>query len=111
MTAGVLTLNERLSREMRRMQQAVAEIDAALIAYARQHGGRFIRYGSSAKGRMMLHSDIDIVADFDGGAAGPAASYAEDVCSERGMVADVRAVHHTSAALFGRALAEGIVLS
>jgi len=111
MAGGVMTLKERLSRERERMQQAVIEIDALLIGYARQHGGRFIRYGSTAKGRMMLHSDVDIVADFDGEAAGPAASYAEGVCRRRGMAADVRAVHHTSAALLGRALAEGIILS
>ena len=43
MANGILTLKERHEIRMERMAQAIVAIDAALTAYARQHGGRFIR--------------------------------------------------------------------
>ena len=75
-----------------------------LSAYARRPGGRFIRYGSTATGRMRRHSDVDIIADFGDELAGPAASYAEDVCFEKEMLPDVRAVTYASPQLVARAL-------
>jgi predicted nucleotidyltransferase len=63
MTGGIVTLKERHRREMERMARAIVDIDAALAAYARQHGGSFIRFGSTAEGRMRRHSDVDIIAD------------------------------------------------
>lgn len=111
MTDTVLTLKQRHARKMDRMHQALVEIDASLLAYARRHGGRFIRYGSTATGRMRRHSDVDIIADFDDERAGPAASYAEDLCFEREMLPDVRAVTYASPELLARALAEGTILS
>ena len=111
MTDSVITLKERFAREMERRAQAIVDIDALLADYARQHGGRFIRYGSTAKGRMMLHSDVDIIADFTEEAAGPAASYAEHVCSSHDMIPDVRPVYFASGKLTERALREGVILS
>lgn len=74
-------------------------------------GGRFIRYGSTATGRMRQHSDVDIIADFHDGLAGPAASYAEDLCFAQQMLPDVRAVRYASPKVLARALDEGTVLS
>ena len=111
MTDTVITLKERHARKMARMKQALVEIDASLLAYARQHGGRFIRYGSSATGRIRQHSDVDIIADFPDEVAGLAASYAEDICFERQMRPDVRAVRYATPPLLERALEEGIVIS
>ena len=111
MTDAVVTLKQRQARKLARMTQALVEIDAALLAYARRHGGRFIRYGSTAKGRMRQHSDVDIIADFSDGLGGEAASYAEDVCFERQMVPDVRAVTFASPQLLAQALEEGTILS
>ncbi len=85
MTDVVITLKERQARKMARMTRALVEIDASLLAYARQHGGRFIRYGSTATGRMRQHSDVDIIADFAGELAGSAGSYAEEICAERSL--------------------------
>ena len=111
MTEAVITLKQRHARKMARMDQALVEIDALLQAYARQHGGRFIRYGSTATGRMRQHSDVDIIADFDDARAGSAASYAEEVCFLKQMLPDVRAVTYASPELLARALEEGTVLS
>ena len=111
MTDAVIFLKERQARKMARMAEALVEIDAAFLAYARRHGGRFIGYGSTATGRMRLHSDVDIIADFAGDLAGDAASYAEDLCFEKRMLPDVRAVVYASPRLLERALSEGVVLS
>ena len=111
MTDTVITLKERHARKMARMDQALVEIDALLQAYARQHGGRFIRYGSTATGRMRQHSDVDIIADFDDERVESAASYAEDICFDRQMLPDVRAVTYASPQLLARAVEEGTVLS
>ena len=43
MTDTVVTLKPRHARRMARMDQALVEIDAMLLAYARQHGGGFMR--------------------------------------------------------------------
>ena len=111
MTDTVITLKERHARKMDRMNQALVEIDALLVNYARRHAGRFIRYGSTATGRMRRHSDVDIIADFVEELAGPAASYAEDICFEKEMLPDVRAITYASPQLLARALEEGTVLS
>ena len=60
---------------------------------------------------MRAHSDVDIIADFEDEKAGPASTYAEEICARHDMPADVRAVYYTSPGLLDRALAEGIVLS
>ena len=107
----VVTLAERHRRTMERMGRAVEAIDAELAAYARRHGGRFIRYGSTATGRMRRHSDVDIIADFEGEAGCEAASFAEDICFAHSMKPDVRPSIYVSKPFMARALAEGVVLS
>ena len=111
MADGIVTLKERHRRKMERMEAAMVAIDAALLAYARERGGRFIRYGSTAKGRTRAHSDVDIIADFAFEEAGCATTFAEEACSARGMPADARSIAYASPTLLHRALAEGVVLS
>ena len=111
MADGIVTLKERHRRRMERMAAAIVAIDAALTAYAREHGGRFIRYGSTAKGQMHAQSDVDILADFVPEGAGCATTFAEEICSAHGMPADARSILYASPRLLERALAEGIVLS
>ena len=111
MADGILTLKERHALNMERMGRAILAIDAALTAYAREHGGRFIRYGSTANGRMARHSDVDIIADFlphDG--AVDAASFAETLCHEHGMIPDVRPATYVSDAFKAAAERDGVVL-
>ena len=107
--SGVVTLAERHRRKMDQMERAVVEIDARLTAYAREHGGRFIRYGSTAQGRMRQHSDVDIIADFgDPDATQDAANYAETICAELQMKPDVR--YYVSPAFLKTVIEHGIVL-
>ena len=111
MTGGVVTLKERHRRRMEGMARAIAEIDAALTAYAREHDGRFIRFGSTAEGRMQPHSDVDIIADFAGEASLAAADFAEAACLARGMTPDAHAGAYLSAAFKAEAERRGRVLA
>ena len=109
---GVVTLAERYRLKLEAMRSALPRLDAALAAYARQHGGRFIRYGSSATGRWRLGSDIDLIADFSEHAAGiVACRVADDVCFGLGLEPDSRPADWVSNKLLSRALAEGVVLA
>ena len=108
----VVTLAERHRRKMACMEAAIVEIDRLLSDYARRHGGRFIRYGSTAKGRMRVHSDVDIIADFDDADASQAACrYAEELCFAERMIPDVRPSVWISGRFIDAVLAEGVILS
>lgn len=46
------------------MQTAVSSLAAELKAYGTRNGGRFILFGSAARGDMRDDSDVDILVDF-----------------------------------------------
>lgn len=112
MGPGVITLAERQRRRLADAVTALAALDAALAAYARREGGRFIRFGSSATGRMRVGSDIDVLADFaDERVAHAACRFVDDTCLGLGLSPDARPLAWTSAAVLARARSEGIVLA
>jgi hypothetical protein len=111
MAGEIVTLKERHRRKMERMAQALVDIDAALTAYAREHGGRFIRYGSTATGRMRSHSDVDIIADFPGEASLKAADAAEEICFHHGMTPDAHAGAYVSSGFKAESERRGLVLA
>ena len=111
MADGIVTLKERHRRKMERMERAIIAIDAALSGYAREHGGRFIRFGSTAEGRMRSHSDVDVIADFPGEASLLAVNFVEDTCYANGMTPDAHAGAYLSAAFKSEAERRGLVLS
>ncbi len=111
MADGIVTLKERHRRKMEHMEGAIAAIDAALAAYARQQGGRFIRFGSTAEGRMRPHSDVDIIADFPGESSIAAAGFAEDTCFANGMTPDAHAGAYLSSDFKAEAERRGRVLA
>lgn len=108
---AVVTLAERQRRKLDAMQAALPLLDAKLVAYAREHGGRFVRFGSSAAGRMHGASDVDLLADFPGRAAVAACDAADEFCVALGLVPDCRPSAWCSDAVTARALREGIVLA
>lgn len=93
------------------MVAAFPLLDVALADYARTHRGHFIRFGSSATGRMRVSSDVDVLADFPDQAAAVAACDAADAfCIGHGLVPDCRPSARCSDALIARARAEGVTL-
>ena len=86
---GIVTLAERKATEAARRGRAVDGIRAALSTYARAHGGRFLLFGSAARGGMRYHSDVDILLDFPPTAQAAAWRFVESVCAEQGLDADI----------------------
>jgi tRNA nucleotidyltransferase (CCA-adding enzyme) len=55
-----------------------ARLPTALAAYAASRGGRYLLYGSAARGTMRHDSDVDILADFPPEAIDDAWVFAEE---------------------------------
>ena len=60
------------------MQAAVALLAADLEAYAGRNGGRFVLFGSAARGEMRHDLDVDILVDFPTDSESKAWLFAED---------------------------------
>ena len=85
----VVTLPERKAAEAARRRAAVEALLPALAAYARAHGGRFLLFGSAARGTMKYDSDVDLLLDFPAEAQTDAWGFAERACWDRGLEPDI----------------------
>ena len=79
----IITLAERKATEAARRRAAVETLASALADYARTHGGRFLLFGSAARGQMKYHSDVDLLLDFPPEALSEAWNFAESVLGRR----------------------------
>lgn len=104
------TLTEIKRAKVARMKAAVEELACDLAAYAREHGGRFILFGSAARGEMRHDSDVDILADFPPDLVWDAVGYATDRAHDLGLVPDVQPKRLTGRSLAERVAVEGRVL-
>jgi len=86
----VVTLGALKTAERDRRVSAAAALGAELAAYAASHGGRFLLYGSAARGTMRHDSDVDILADFPPEAIDDAWVFAEEACWRRHLPPDIR---------------------
>jgi predicted nucleotidyltransferase len=85
----IVTLKERKAVEAERRQRSVDDLRAALTEYARAHFGRFLLFGSAARGTMRYNSDVDILTDFPEAETSSAWNFAERACWDRGLDPDV----------------------
>jgi len=72
------------------MQAALEELRASLRAYAAEHGGRFVLFGSMARGDFHVASDVDILVDFALPKQSAAWEFAENECYRLGLSPDIR---------------------
>jgi len=71
----------------------LADILAGRLApFARRHGGRFILFGSLARGEARYDSDVDLLLDFPSEHEAAAWRLAEDLCAEFGIELDIKPV-------------------
>ncbi|MDE0522667.1 MAG: nucleotidyltransferase domain-containing protein [Boseongicola sp.] len=89
MMGRIVTLQERKDLEAGRRAEAAGKVMTKLRDYAASHGGRFVVFGSAARGAMRHDSDIDIWADFPLEGELGAVSFAEDVCALEGLPCDI----------------------
>ena len=108
--AAQVALRNRSKDELGRKLAAVAELKSALAAYAREHGGRFILFGSAARREMRPDSDVDILIDFPVELEMKAADFAEREGRRRGLEPDVLPIHWTGERLRARLQKEGLFL-
>ncbi len=85
----IITLAERKATEAARRRAAVETLVPALADYARTHGGRFLLFGSAARGQMKYHSDVDLLLDFPPEALSEAWNFAERACWDLGLEPDL----------------------
>ncbi len=83
------TLAERKAARLAVMNEAVAMVRDRLCGYARAQGGRFLLYGSAARGGLRFDSDIDVLIDFPEDRLSDAWRFAEEVCREFDLKADL----------------------
>jgi hypothetical protein len=85
----IVTLKERKAAEAARRKGAVADLCPVLARYAREHGGRFLLFGSAARGDMRYDSDVDLLVDFPSEALDDAWNFAERACWDRRLEPDI----------------------
>ena len=85
----IVTLSERKRLEAARRREAVVALVPVLAAYAREHGGRFLLYGSAARGQMKYDSDVDLLVDFADETLAEAWNFAEAACWDRRLEPDL----------------------
>lgn len=66
------------------------ELETVLLAFARAHKGRYVLYGSLARGDAHRASDVDLLADFPPACEAAAFAHAEDSCRRLGLKLDLR---------------------
>ncbi|MCE6958724.1 nucleotidyltransferase domain-containing protein [Cereibacter sphaeroides] len=111
MTIGIVTLAERKARAKAARVAASERIAAALRAYARVHGGRYVLFGSAARGEMRHDSDIDILVDFPPEREAEAMRHAEDLCAAEDQSCDVLPMLSRDPAFLQRISPEAVDLS
>ncbi len=90
---AVRTLAERKTAKVAAKAAAVDELLRTLEHQAREIGGRYLLYGSAARGELRPDSDVDLLLDFpDGNATAAAWDFAEDECARLGLDCDIRPV-------------------
>jgi predicted nucleotidyltransferase len=104
------TLAERKRRETARRVEAARSVMAELRAFAAAHGGRFLVFGSAAKGTLGFRSDIDILVDFPEREEARAFRFAERVCGRFGLVGDLHSKRTAERAFVDRIAAHARTL-
>jgi predicted nucleotidyltransferase len=104
---GWPSLADRKKAAVARNAAAVEEIADALAAVAAELGGRYVIYGSAARGTMRHDSDVDILVDFPDAVAPEAPEAAERIVFAKGLVPDLRPIGLAGPRLLERALRDG----
>jgi predicted nucleotidyltransferase len=84
------SIESRKSEEAGRRGQVAAILAARLSSFAVQNRGRYILYGSLARGEARHDSDVDLLIDFPNNSEAEAWRLAEDVCADLNVECDIK---------------------
>lgn len=107
----VATVSARKEIQVDRIRAALERVERLLATYAHEHGGRFVVFGSVARNEIRHDSDFDLLIDFPPHLERQARSYAESICVEHGISADLHLLPDASSALLERIRRDGRVVA
>ena len=85
----IVTLAEREAAALAKRRAAIAAAQKRLAAEAPLHNGRYLVFGSAARGDIHARSDLDVLADFPRANVDGAMLAAERICRALGIPCDV----------------------
>ncbi len=106
-----VTVAARKAREIERLRSASESALEELRVHAAACGGRYLVFGSAARGDLVPASDFDVLVDFPEASERQARHHAEAVCRRLGLVPDVHLAAEASDRLMARVRRDAIVLS
>lgn len=106
----IITVSERKERRLSRLRDNINVIRSELADYGREHGGRFVLFGSIARGDFRYNSDIDILVDFPSDLERQAWRFAETLCTDHSVLPDIHLASETTDPLMSRIVVEGVPL-
>jgi predicted nucleotidyltransferase len=84
------SIDLRKHEEARRLASVPTVLKSRLSEFARSHGGRYVLYGSLARGEARHDSDVDLLVDFPGEFEAEAWRLVEDLCFEMKIKSDIK---------------------
>ena len=87
--SAFLTLKARKAARLAALRDALATLRVSLADYVRANGGRFLLFGSAARGDLRHDSDIDVLVDFPEDTLAAAWRFVEDECWRPDLEPDV----------------------
>ena len=104
------TLDQRKREAAARRAAAPEALRARLEAFARESQGRYLIYGSLARGEARSDSDIDILLDFPEASQAEAWRRAEEACCALNIDYDILPLGWARSRFLERALAKVIAI-
>lgn len=107
---ALVTLTQRKEREAARRKTEASRIMRALAVYARENGGRYLVFGTTARDQMTYRSDFDVLVDFPVEKEFDAFAYVEDLGLEGRLPVDALSLRTMSERFMRRNEPDMIVL-
>lgn len=106
----IVTIAERKARAAQRLAAAVDAVMADLRRFASERGGRFLVFGSAAKGTLGYDSDLDVLIDVPPELETEAWDTVEEACRTHGIRPDIHSTATAAPSFVARVSAEAVVL-
>jgi predicted nucleotidyltransferase len=105
------SIERRTSDEANRRASVPAALEARLGEFARRRGGRYLLFGSLARGEARHDSDVDLLLDFPDEFEADAWRLAEEACASLKIESDIKPLAWCSEAFRERALSEARIIA